>query len=852
MKKFLSVILCAIMLLPAIPITVGAETSYDNQYENFYYTKYDDCIEITGCEENATSVDIPAEIDGLPVTDIGWCAFESCYSLTNIAIPSSVTRIGDGAFYDTAYYNDGSNWQNGVLYIDNCLIVANDELPSDYAINNGTRVIADSAFNGCDSLTNITIPNSVISIGDYAFSGCGLTSITIPAGVTSIGESAFEWCDSLTNATIPSSVTSIGEGAFAYCDSLTSITVDNQNQYYCSIDGNLFDKSQKTLIQYAVGKQDSQYIIPDSVTSIGYGAFAGCDNLTSVTIPAGVTSIGDSAFYWCDSLTNVTIPNSVTSIGNRAFNGCSSLTSVTIPAGVISIGDEAFDDCSSLTSVTIPSSVTSIGNGVFEWCKSLTSITVDNQNQYYCSIDGNLFDKDKKTLIQYAIGKQDSQYTIPNGVISIGDSAFYLCDSLTSVTIPNSVTSIGVGAFSGTAYYKDKSNWQNGVLYIDNCLIKANRDELSSGYTIENGTRAIADSAFYYCDNLTSVTIPDSVTSIGDEAFKHCKSLKGVTIPDSVISIGDSAFYWCDSLTSVTIGNGVTSIGDEAFESCDSLTNVTIPSSVTSIGYEAFMYCDNLTSVTIPNSVTSIGNSVFEWCKSLTNITVDNQNQYYCSIDGNLLDKGKKTLIQYAIGKQDSQYTIPDSVANIGYGAFEGSDNLTSVTIPNSVTSIGESAFEWCDGLTNVTIPSSVISIGYSAFYSCYSLTDVYYAGSEEQWQNIIIEDYNNSLTRATIHYNSVIDTEPTKFAGIPTVSEENGVYTFAVSLRDIDKSYVMVAAVYNGKKLAGVKIINLSKGQTSAAAAVSAGQADTAKVFIWESIDSMKPLCNPQTVNIK
>jgi len=331
------------------------------------------------------------------------------------------------------------------------------------------RQIGSNAFRGCSSLTSVTIPNSVIYI-DETFSGCtGLTSVTIPNSVTSIGAYAFSGCTSLTSITIPNSITSIGGSAFGGCTSLTSVT------------------------------------IPDSVTSIGEEAFRGCTSLTSVTIPNSVTSIGGSAFRGCTSLTSVTIPNSVTSIGNYAFYGCTGLTSVTFTATskFTSIGNYAFFGCTKLTSVTIPNSVTSIGDQAFQNCTSLTSIT------------------------------------IPNSVTSIGETAFANCASLTSITIPNSVTSIGETAFAGctglTSIIVDAANTtyisDGGVLYNKNktTLIQYPAGKTNSTFTIPNSVTSIGNQAFDSCTGLTSVTIPSSVTSIGDSAFTYCRGLISVT-----------------------------------------------------------------------------------------------------------------------------------------------------------------------------------------------------------------------------------------------------------------------------------------------------------------------------------
>ena len=353
----------------------------------------------------------------------------------------------------------------------------------------------------------------------------------------------------------------------------------------------------------------------------------------------------------------------LTYIGDYAFSVCSSLTSVTIPNSVTSIGGSAFRNCESLTSVTIPNSVTSIGEWAFSGCSSLRSPIYN----VHC--------------FAFMPTSYSGAYTIPNSIKEIAGGAFRDCSALTSVTIPNSVTSIGEEVFEGTAFYNNPANWENGALYINNCLIKV-ADGFTGHFRIKENTRVIADEAFAWCESLTSVTIPNSVTSIGDEAFEGCKSLTSVTIPNSVTSIGGEAFDDCTSLTSVTIPNSVTSIGAEAFEGCKSLTSVTIPNSVTSIGVEAFGSCSSLKSVTIPNSVTSIGLGAFKRTALYNNPANWKNGALY--IDDCLIkvDEG------FA-----GHFRIKENTRVIADEAFEYCSSLTSVTIPNSVTSIGEGAF---------------------------------------------------------------------------------------------------------------------------------------------------------------
>ena len=319
-------------------------------------------------------------------------------------------------------------------------------------------------------------------------------------------------------------ITDISSKAFAGCTNLTSIT------------------------------------IPDSVTSIGFKAFVGCTNLKSITIPDSVTSIGKNAFERCTNLTSITIPDSVTSIGGYAFYLCDNLASITISDGITSIDNAAFAWCGGLTSITIPDSVTIIGKNAFESCTSLTSITIPDS----VTIIGEKAFWDCTNL---------KSITIPDSVTIIGDCAFWRCTNLNSITIPDSVASLGVSVFADTAYYNDSNNWEDRAIYIGNHLIEV-AEEVSGSYIVKEDTKTIAPFAFEGCTSLTSTVIPDSVTSIGNFAFCDCTNLTSITIPDSVTIIGKNAFESCTNLTFITIPDSVTSIDDWVFAGCDSLTTV--------------------------------------------------------------------------------------------------------------------------------------------------------------------------------------------------------------------------------------------------------------------------------------
>ena len=470
-------------------------------------TTISDCM-FTNCD-NLTSVTIPES-----VTSIGYGAFSGCSSLTSVTIPNSVTSIGKSAFYD-------------------CTLLTSITIPD------CVTSIGDSAFHDCSSLTRVDITdlyawcnisfanlsaNPLYCAKNLYINGELVAKLAIPSDITEIKSYTFSGCSSLTSVTIPDSVTSIGEEAFYGCSSLSSV------------------------------------VIGKSVASVGYAAFHGCSGLENVTIPNSVTSIGGYAFRDCSSLTSATIPDSVTSIGNSAFSGCSNLLNVNIPNNVASIGDYLFNGCSALEEVTIPESVTSIGYAAFSECAKLESLVIPNS---VTSVGG------------FALYKCSGlkEVTIGENVQTIGEHAFYGCSKLESVYC-NSATppTMDNNAFG--------SNASNRKFYIDVAVVEAYKaavswsiyksdivtvygEEYKLRYTSFNGK--IVEPAYAYNTKPFNANIVSNTYENGE----------GVIIFDAPLtSIGYRSFYFCNTLTSVTIPETVISIGGAAFNGCTSLSNV--------------------------------------------------------------------------------------------------------------------------------------------------------------------------------------------------------------------------------------------------------------------------------------
>ena len=597
-----------------------------------------------------------------------------------------------------------------------------------YTLSGGEATITD-----CDTSIsgNVTIPSE---LGGYP--------------VTSIGDFAFWGCDGLTSVTIGSGVTDIGSSTFGYCHGLNGIWVSDENLSFSSDAYGVLYNKDKTILMRAPGSIAS-YIIPESVTSIGDGAFSHCDNLTSVTIPEGVTSIGGTAFSNCDCLTSVTIPKSVTSIGWRAFYDCDKLEGIWVAEENLSYSSDAYGVLynkdktelllapGAIVSYVIPDCVIYVEDWAFAYCQNLTTVTIGNG---VTTLGGNAFG-DCVSLTTVTIG---------NSVTTIDDVTFIRCGKLSTIIIPVSVTNIGYAAFSycdslenihytGTqaqwnAISIDSSNTclKNATIHYhthDYTQIQSQITEptcTKDGYTLLTCTcgsttkepiSALGHSFTNYISNNDATIHADGTKTAKCD---RCDVTKTVTDP------GSKLVEYTEGPYTYTVSNNEATIIE-----CDYTVSgdVVIPAffgkyPVTSIGIGAFEFCENITSITIPSSVTSIADSSFLSCFSLTGIWVDSENPAFSSdASGVLYNKDKTALIQAP--RAIESYIIPDGVKIISSRAFTNCASLTSIDIPSSVTIIEDYAFCCCHGLISVTIPNGVYSIGNSAFASCTNLTSV-------------------------------------------------------------------------------------------------------------------------------
>ena len=534
-----------------------------------------------------------------------------CSSL--VALAQNFTQNGVNYYIDgTTAYVASSDEATGAITILDKITVDGTNYP--------VTMIYNNAFCYNATITSVTIPNSVQTIGGHAFSHCdALVTVTIGSGVTCIGYDAF-----------------FGSGAI--------------EDVYLNADPETLDWDEG---DYDDFKSNGSTIGHVTNAAAWYNKFAGIVNLTfrdSSTTPFSysynesthtLTISGTELMprysqdydrpwnAYAYEIQKIVINNGVCNISRKAFRNCSALTSITIPNSLRVIEKEAFSGCTSLPSINIPAAVnSSITPELFSACYSLTAINVANDNPLYKTINGDVYSKDGTTFLCLAPGKTST--TIANGVTNIDIRACYDCTNLTSVEFPNTLVGIGGNAFSSC----------NNLTSID----------------LPNSLNRIGDGAFYYCYGLTSLKIPDGVESIDYESFAECSGLKSVSIGKGVSLINVSAFKGCRELedfyvnksnpyiksiggiictkdgtelvlfpcgrSSIVIPENVTYIPGSFFQGAPNLTSVTLPSTLTAIGSNAFLDCIALTSVTIPNSVTSIGNNAFRGCPALTTVII--------------------------------------------------------------------------------------------------------------------------------------------------------------------------------------------------------------------------------------
>ena len=702
---------------------------------------------------------------GNSVTEIGSSAFNGCLKLTSVTIPNSVTTIGYGAFNGCSALKElriddcTQSLHHGDYIFGNCPLetvyigrdlsdwhLGGTEGLINLTIGNSVTTIGWGAFRGCSSLVSVIIGNSVTRIDTYAFSGCySLTSVNIPNSVTEIGSSAFNGCSGLTSVTIPNSVTEIGYNAFEDCSGLTSVTIGNS----------------VTLI-YGVAFSGCSGLtsvnIPNSVTYIGERAFRDCSKLTDLTIEdsdnnlhfeenafrdAGLRNVylgrnfdyggyyTSSGPFYGSGITELTISPNVTTFYPGAFQGCKSIRTVEIPNSVTTIGNYAFKDCSGLTSIVIPASVTEIGSNTFDGCSGLKKVAYpsDLSNPFETSVsaieylregsimeDGFIYGPDKDVLY-YAPLSFEGEYVIPSSVTRICDYAFRYCTGLTSVVIPNTVIQNGSFAFDGCTGLI-KSAYPSGLSNPFETSVSAIK-YLRDGAIIEEGFVYGPEKNTIYFAPLSfegEYVIPESVSEIGGNAFYGCSALNAVkaTAMNPPL-MNDNSFQGLYAKVALSVPTDAAT--DYIATNWSLFENLRIgDSEAAGQTYET----GNLKYMLIPAKTEEDKNLAVVIpgnYSSLTEVTIPERftvsengtnTRYHVDGIGYKAFNGCTKLATVTFNSRNASKIIGDY-------AFAGT-NISAFSIPETVEAIGNHAFDGCKSLASIVIPGSVETIGDYAF----------------------------------------------------------------------------------------------------------------------------------------
>lgn len=681
--------------------------------------------------------------------------------------------------------------------------------------DDGTAVITDfDQTTNYDWWVTIEVPEevegaAVTAIASDAFSsGHGLIGLTLPASVVSVGENAFANTYSFTvhygGSQAQWESMDVAAGNDSLLDATIEYTIDGFN-YYILNDG--------TASLSGYDSASGEVILPDTlegltVTEIYGSAFRENNEMTSVMIPDGVTKINSLAFYGCSELSHIDFPESITEICSNAFNSCTSLTEVVLPENLVTLSTASFGGCSALEQIVLPESIETVGDEAFNGCTALTDVTLPDKvisygNKVFPTVWLNKHRQENGMAIFNNIVFDGTGCTgdivIPDGTVYIASSAFR-ASGITSVTIPGSVQSVGINAFI-------------------EC------ESLASA-VLEEGMTSVGPYMFSDCTNLADVSLPDTITSIGKGSFKNCTAILAITLPDELTVLGNRAFGGCYRITEMVIPDGVKSIGAYAFTECRRLKTVVLPEGLTEIQESAFDGCDRLSEINMPEGVNSVGKYAFRDTAWLRHGIADDP---FFSINGIFIDG--RTL--------SGVLTFPDTVHTINTHAFSPNSDAVRINLSDSVTTIGNYAFYSCHALEDIYIPKSVTTIDYWAFHMS-SVSTIYYEGTEEDWAAIQLDDSNaQALEDITIIYSASLDTVP---SSVPGDIDGNS----AVSLDDAAASishYAMTAAGLTGgltaEQLAAADINGDSMVNLDDAACILAYYAQTAAGLApaWDDI---------------
>lgn len=680
LKRLVALVLALMLLLSTVSGVAEATVLSCGDFR--YVLLEDGTAKIVDCTDRGQTVTVPELVDGVVVTAIGERAFGKCFSAERIDLPRGLTTIAPNAFdncfalrtlgvyrgtaaesfvqgrgLETAYLiapedvylfgvlADGTAVVRGYTGQDTDLVIPS--VLGGYPVS----TIGADAFSGREELRSVTLPETLRTIEENAFTRCkGLESITLPEGLASVGNNAFGWCTGLKTIHLPLSLEKLGVAPLRWCTGLESITVAPEHAAFASVDGLLLRKSDGALLAYPAAREDEE-----------------------VTLPAGVKSIAPGAF-----------------MGVRIRNLCLNSDLLRLDAG-------AFTECDSLTTIELPASLTEISEAAFARATSLRAFILAGDNPVYALHGPALVDTSRQVLLAYPPADPATAYSVPEGIVRIGNSAFAHSRNLETVQLPLSVTEVGVDAFAD-------------------------------------------------CSALARIDLPARLTKLGEGAFSHCAGLKEISLPDGLAEI--EPYTFCGTaIEEIRVPAGVQRIGYWAFSGCDSLLRVELPDSVTAIDDYAFRDCLRLSVLNLPAAVRRIGNKVFDECHHLT-LTVDSGSY----AEEYALKQGLKYKLSGPPAAPESDFTwdgLADGTVTItGYtgqgglvvvpatlggrtvsaieaNAFANNMSLTGITLPDTVQSIGFCAFDGCMVLEEVGLPKGLTAIDSYAFSGCSELRSV-------------------------------------------------------------------------------------------------------------------------------